>query len=106
MLTPFLAILHRRHGLTSRNSLSSSIDSSLDCPTRLRFRGGRRGSTSESTEPRRSLDDDVGSAVNEYDLSESLGSRGCPGTGGVESCKLPLGRGKYTGDEFFEYSML
>lgn len=94
MLTPFLAILHRRHGFTSRSNLSSSIDSSLDCPTRLRFKGGRRGSTSESTDPRRSLFDDVGSEMNEYDLNESLGSRDGPDTGDVESCKLPLGRGR------------
>jgi hypothetical protein len=65
ILTAFLAVLHRRHGLTSRSSLSSSIDSSLDCPTRLRFRGGRRGSTSESTDPRKSLFEAVGSEMNE-----------------------------------------
>lgn len=82
------------------------MDSSLDWPTRLRFNGGKRGSTSESMEPRGSRGGLVCSNCSEYALSESLWSLDRPGTGGVASCKLPLGRGKYIIGERFNCSVL
>lgn len=71
--TGFAWTLQRRHGPVSRGNLSSPMDSSLPCPTLLRFKGGSKESGSESIDP---LDGAGRSFAKGYPIVDSRRSLG------------------------------